>query len=126
MGIGYQELILIFLIVLLLFGGKKIPEIARGMGKGIREFRKAKEDIRDAIEYDDIDSPASPAPASEASEASGAPEATEAGEAVVAEVSHCFVRQTHFYQLNGQQLAVYEHVGEPAAVVILPVRDPFQ
>jgi len=56
MGIGYQELIVIFLIVLLLFGGRKIPEIARGMGKGIREFKKARDDIRDAIDYDDIDS----------------------------------------------------------------------
>lgn len=48
--IGYPELIVIFLIVLLLFGGKKIPEIARGLGKGIKEFRKARDDIRDAIE----------------------------------------------------------------------------
>jgi len=47
---GYQELIIIFLIVLLLFGGKKIPEIARGLGKGLREFRKARDGIRDAIE----------------------------------------------------------------------------
>ncbi len=46
---GYQELIVIFLIVLLLFGGRKIPEIARGIGKGMREFRKARDDIHDAI-----------------------------------------------------------------------------
>ena len=51
--IGYQELIIIFLIVLLLFGGSKIPELARGLGKGIREFKKAKDDIRDAIEKED-------------------------------------------------------------------------
>ena len=50
MGLGYQELIIIFLIVLVLFGGKKIPEIARGMGKGIREFKKAKDDLHNAIE----------------------------------------------------------------------------
>jgi len=48
--IGYPELIVIFLIVLLLFGGRKIPEIARGMGKAIREFRNARDDIREAIE----------------------------------------------------------------------------
>ena len=48
--IGYQEMIIIFLIVLLLFGGKKIPEIARGLGKGIREFRKARDDIKDSID----------------------------------------------------------------------------
>ncbi len=51
--IGYQELIIIFLIVLLLFGGSKIPELARGLGKGIREFKRAKDDIRDAIDKED-------------------------------------------------------------------------
>ncbi|MEI6421810.1 MAG: twin-arginine translocase TatA/TatE family subunit [Lentisphaerota bacterium] len=51
--IGYQELIIIFLIVLLLFGGSKIPELARGLGKGIREFKRAKDDIRDAIEKEE-------------------------------------------------------------------------
>ena len=51
--IGTQELIVIFLIVLLLFGGSKIPELARGLGKGIREFKKAKDDIRDAIEKEE-------------------------------------------------------------------------
>ena len=50
--VGYQELLVIFLIVLLLFGGRKIPEVARGLGKGLREFRKAKDDIRDAIEQE--------------------------------------------------------------------------
>lgn len=49
-GLGPQELIIIFLIVLLLFGGKKIPEIARGLGKGMKEFRKARDEIRDNIE----------------------------------------------------------------------------
>ncbi|MCF7854317.1 MAG: twin-arginine translocase TatA/TatE family subunit [Candidatus Pacebacteria bacterium] len=47
---GYQELIIIFLIILLIFGGRKIPEIARGIGKGMREFRKARDGIRDAID----------------------------------------------------------------------------
>ena len=39
--IGTAELIVILCIVLLLFGGKKLPEIARSLGKGIREFKKA-------------------------------------------------------------------------------------
>lgn len=38
-NLGAGELIIIFLIVILLFGGKKIPEIAKGLGKGIREFK---------------------------------------------------------------------------------------
>ena len=44
-SIGTQELIIILIIVLLLFGAKRIPEIARSMGQGIREFKKATKDI---------------------------------------------------------------------------------
>lgn len=43
--VGGQELLLIFLIVVLLFGAKKIPELAKGLGNGIREFRKASSEI---------------------------------------------------------------------------------
>ena len=43
------ELVVIVLIVLLLFGAKKIPELARGLGQGISEFRKASTDIRKEI-----------------------------------------------------------------------------
>ncbi len=46
--IGTAEIIVIFLVILLLFGGKKLPELARSLGKGIREFKKATiEDERD-------------------------------------------------------------------------------
>ena len=45
-----QHLILILLILVLLFGGKKIPELMRGLGKGIREFNDAKNDIKKGIE----------------------------------------------------------------------------
>ena len=50
MGMGGQEMILIFLALLLLFGAKKIPELARGLGKGIKEFKDATKDVRDNIE----------------------------------------------------------------------------
>ena len=40
-GFGAQELILIVLVLLLLFGGKKLPELMRGAGRGIREFKDA-------------------------------------------------------------------------------------
>jgi sec-independent protein translocase protein TatA len=40
MGLGVQELLLIFLAIVFLFGAKKIPEIARGLGKGMSEFKK--------------------------------------------------------------------------------------
>lgn len=47
---GGGEWILILLVVIVLFGGRKIPELARGIGKGIREFNDAKKDIKDEIE----------------------------------------------------------------------------
>ncbi len=47
---GGPELILILVVVLLLFGGKKIPELARGIGKGIREFNQAKASIQQEID----------------------------------------------------------------------------
>ena len=47
--ISGQEMIIVFLAVLLLFGSKKIPEFAKGLGKGIREFKKATEDIKREI-----------------------------------------------------------------------------
>ena len=48
--IGGQELFLILLIVLIFFGAKKLPELARGLGQGIREFRKAARDVQDEVE----------------------------------------------------------------------------
>ncbi len=52
-NLGATELILIFLVVLLVFGAKRIPEIARGMGKGIREFKDATTDIKKELTVSD-------------------------------------------------------------------------
>ncbi|MEM0999693.1 MAG: twin-arginine translocase TatA/TatE family subunit [Bacteroidota bacterium] len=49
-GLGGTELIIILFVILLLFGAKKIPELARGMGKGIREFKDASREIKREIE----------------------------------------------------------------------------
>ena len=49
-NIGATEIILILLVVLLFFGAKKLPELAQGLGKGIREFRKATKEIQDDLE----------------------------------------------------------------------------
>ncbi|MBN1278769.1 MAG: twin-arginine translocase TatA/TatE family subunit [Chlorobium sp.] len=46
-GLGGQELILILLIILLLFGAKKLPELAKGLGRGMKEFKKAQNEIED-------------------------------------------------------------------------------
>ena len=49
MGLGPWEVFWIFLAILLIFGGKKIPEIARALGKGMKEFHKAKKDVTESI-----------------------------------------------------------------------------
>ncbi|MDT9546109.1 MAG: twin-arginine translocase TatA/TatE family subunit [Chlorobium sp.] len=46
-GLGGQELILILLIILLLFGAKKLPELAKGLGRGMKEFKKAQTEIEE-------------------------------------------------------------------------------
>lgn len=54
-SIGTPELLMIMLVVLLLFGSKRLPELARGIGKGIRQFRKAVDDVKDEMDISDID-----------------------------------------------------------------------
>ncbi len=49
-GMGAQELLLIFLVVLLLFGAKRIPDIAHGIGKGMREFKRAVQDTKQELD----------------------------------------------------------------------------
>lgn len=49
-GLGPTEILVILLIVLLLFGAKRIPEVAQGLGKGLREFKKAAKDIQKDID----------------------------------------------------------------------------
>jgi sec-independent protein translocase protein TatA len=49
-NLGTGEIILILVIVLIFFGAKKIPELAQGLGKGLREFRKAAKDIQEEVE----------------------------------------------------------------------------
>ena len=53
-GVGWQEILIIVFVMLLLFGGKKLPELARGMGRGLRHFKEelhgVKKQIADAAE----------------------------------------------------------------------------
>jgi sec-independent protein translocase protein TatA len=48
-NLGFGEILIILLIVLLLFGAKRIPEIASSMGKGIRDFKKSLNDVQDSV-----------------------------------------------------------------------------
>mgnify|MGYP001351855210 FL=1 len=49
MSLGAPEIIIIFFVILLLFGAKKLPELAKGLGKGIKEFRKASKNVSDEV-----------------------------------------------------------------------------
>ena len=50
MGLGFQEILVIALIVLLFFGGKKIPELMRGLGKGVKSFKEGMNEVTDLKE----------------------------------------------------------------------------
>jgi sec-independent protein translocase protein TatA len=49
-NIGGSELFLILLVILIFFGAKKLPELAKGLGQGIREFRKAAKDVKEEVD----------------------------------------------------------------------------
>lgn len=60
-SLGFWEILLIVLVILLLFGGKKIPELMRGLGKGMKSFRQGMNEVEDEIkeatkEFEAIDS----------------------------------------------------------------------
>ena len=49
MSLGPWEIVLVVLVIIILFGGKKIPELARGLGKALKEFRKTTKDLKDEV-----------------------------------------------------------------------------
>jgi sec-independent protein translocase protein TatA len=78
---GGMEIVLILLVILVLFGSKKIPEFARGLGQGIKEFKKASREVTDEIQNAATDTPQKPAangqspPVPTASQSSNPPKA---------------------------------------------------
>ena len=62
-GMGHWEILIIFVVILLIFGAKRIPEMAQGLGKGIREFRSAMRDVQDEIEVPKQPTPPAAPPA---------------------------------------------------------------
>lgn len=67
--IGGPEMIMIFVVILLLFGAKKLPELARGIGKSMGEFKKAREDFEHEITRSETETRVKPAPDREPREA---------------------------------------------------------
>jgi len=62
LGLSGTELIVVLVVILVLFGAKKIPEFAKGLGKGINEFKKASREVTDEINNAPSE-PSAPAPA---------------------------------------------------------------
>jgi sec-independent protein translocase protein TatA len=60
-NLGGGEIILILALVLILFGAKKLPELARGLGQGIKEFKKATREVTDEVQNAMDDTPPQPA-----------------------------------------------------------------
>jgi sec-independent protein translocase protein TatA len=60
LGMGGGEMVLVFAAILVLFGAKKIPEFAKGLGQGIREFKKASREVTDEINNAATDAPPAP------------------------------------------------------------------
>ena len=59
MSLGPWEIALIILFIIIVFGGKKLPELARGLGLGLKEFKKAKQEITDEVKNvsDEVEEP---------------------------------------------------------------------
>ena len=57
MSMGHWEIVLAILVIIIFFGGKKIPELARGIGKGLLEFKKTRKEITDEVNsvVDDVE-----------------------------------------------------------------------
>ncbi len=63
-GLGWTEVVVVLFLILLLFGAKRLPELARGFGKSIKEFKKATSNIEDDIRSAIEDEPQKPPPSS--------------------------------------------------------------
>ena len=71
--LGWPEIVAILVIVLVLFGAKKVPELMRGMGLGIKEFKKASREVQDEVERSLDEPPRPPTPPSDPSSVSQEP-----------------------------------------------------
>jgi TatA/E family protein of Tat protein translocase len=72
-GIGFQEMLIILVVALIFFGPKRLPDLAKSLGKGIAEFKKASEEVRKGIEDAVKEESASPGSAPASTPASGTP-----------------------------------------------------
>lgn len=72
-GLGFQELLIIFVVALIVIGPKKLPDLAKAIGKAVREFKQATEDIKQNFDVTTITKPEPPPESNK----TNAPDATE-------------------------------------------------
>lgn len=77
-GLGFGEMVLVFAVLLLLFGAKRLPELASGMGKGIRDFKRAVNGMEEPTLPSAPTPPAVEAPPAPATQLAATPEAEKA------------------------------------------------
>jgi sec-independent protein translocase protein TatA len=73
LGLSGTELLVVMVVILVLFGAKRIPEFAKGLGKGINEFKKASREVTDAIETESTSAVPKAPPANTAAQTQAAP-----------------------------------------------------
>lgn len=105
-------MILIFVVVLLLFGGKKLPELARGLGKGLREFKDASDGIKREI-HNNINTINEAADLDKATAKSETSHAAETEPAVT--TSYINPDEAEFGYMNDPDYSGMEHTSSPAA-----------
>ena len=76
LGLSGTELIIVLVAILVLFGAKRIPEFAKGLGKGINEFKKASREVTDSIDNESAVAPKAP-PANTAAQSQAKPQTPE-------------------------------------------------
>ena len=76
LGLSGTELIIVLVAILVLFGAKRIPEFAKGLGKGINEFKKASREVTDSIDNESATAPKAP-PANTTAQAPAKPQTPE-------------------------------------------------
>jgi Tat protein translocase TatB subunit len=136
--IGFQELVLIFVIALLVFGPKNLPQLGRSLGRAMREFRRASDEFRNTIEtnlqMNEIDPPPTLQPAIEtppaepvAAEVAATPgELTEpaaGGEATEETSGEPYLAQRGARLFHSRQCAWVKRIAEPERVYFKRVAD---
>lgn len=94
-GIGMSEMLIILAVALVVFGPQKLPDVAKSIAKGLRELRKASDDLRASVDFDVDDSPRAPPPRRVIPLADGASDAPVPGAVASSELADAAAAEVH-------------------------------